>query len=258
MGCDKLMSDSGRAVLAAESGRGKAVPVKRPVAQRYAVWALLPLVVLGAAWLGRYKLLIAIGELLTSEDALQPVQVIVISTASAGATGALEAAQLYRDGFAADIVVSGSKPDPLLPAVHALGVPYLGAVELIKSILVRSGVPASAVHVLPDMVDGTDAESTAVARYAQQRRPASLLFVVARDHTARARWLLRRALPPQTRLLVRAPRVDGFRPDAWWRSRDESREVFMEYGRWFNSVILGDRWRPKIVSTGSANGAERR
>ena len=47
-------------------------------------------------------------------------------------------------------------------------------------------------------------------------------------------------LPAATRLLVRAPRTDRFSADSWWRSREESREVFMEYLRWFNTFILHD------------------
>lgn len=210
--------------------------------RRWVVWGvLLAAAAVAAAWIGRELVLAGLGQLLVAEDSAEKSDVIVVSKADL-VGDALEAARLYREGYGAEIVMPPWEPEQLASPIHDLGIPFLSEWELAAAILARSGVPDTAVHVLPGFVDGTDTEIAAVAGFIKERRPASLLFVTARSHTARARWLLHRALPPTTRLLVRAPRTDPFQADAWWRSREHTREVFTEYLRWFNTSILGDPW----------------
>jgi len=211
-----------------------------PGVGRWAVSALLGSAALVAAWNCRFAIVTAVGRLLVSEDSLQPVQVIVISHANA-IEDALEAARLYAEGYGTEVVVPAWEEPPLDLAIRGLGIPYFGE-GMAAEILKRSGVPSTAVHVLRETADGTQTEIAAVGAFVTERPPASLLFVTMRTHTARARWLLRDALPAATRLLVRAPRTDRFSADSWWRSREESREVFMEYLRWFNTFILHDPW----------------
>jgi len=205
---------------------------------------LLPavgLTLLVLTWANRHALFVTVGELLVAEDSLERVDVVVISKASTAAD-ALEAGRLYADGYGAEIVMPGWQAQPLAAAIRGLGIPYLGEGDLAAEILRRSGVPDSAVRILPGTSDGTESDIAAVATFARERQPTRVLFLTAKSHTARARWLLRRALPTTTRALVRAPRTDRFCPDSWWQSRDDSREVVEEYLRWFNTLILRDLW----------------
>ena len=181
-----------------------------------------------------------LGAALVAEDGLATADVIVVSTSSA-VCDALEAARLFRDGYAPRILVPGTTPEPYLDDVHALGIPQLSGAELTRAVLQRSGVPEAAIEVGPDEIDGTSTEARAIAAFARQRRPGRLIVVTARSHGARTRWLLRDLLPPGTGLIVRGARCDPFAADSWWRSRDESRDVLMEYGRWANT-LLGDLW----------------
>jgi len=223
---------------------------RRGLTRRSVAWLLLTVVALALGWASRHALLAKAGGLLISEDPLERAEVIVVSTADPLAT-ALEAGQLYREGLAGEVVVPVWKLRPVVTAVRELGISYPGPAELATSILERSGVPPTAIRVLADPVDGTDTEIAAVAAFAKRWRPTSLLFVTARDHTARARWLLRREMPSETRLLVRAPRTDPFDADSWWHSRDLSREVVAEYLRWFNTLILRDPWSRNGKGVGS-------
>ncbi|MBI4516777.1 MAG: YdcF family protein [Deltaproteobacteria bacterium] len=186
--------------------------------------------------------------MLIAEDTVAPADAIVVSIAN-GAVGVFEAARLYHDGMAATIVLPTWAAGAVDDAIRQLGIAHPRATALAQEILGRSGVPPHAVKILPEPVDGTMTEVAAVVAFARQHRPASLLVVTSRSHSARTRWLLRRALAGKTRVMVHSPKMDGFAADSWWRSREQSREVINEYLRWLNVLALGDPWAPAAAST---------
>ena len=213
----------------------------RPRAIVLVVAAALALV----AWTTRERWLAAIADPLTVEDPIGPVDLIVVSMA-AGRADALEAADLYRAGVSRRLLLPYWQPEPLDLDVQRLGVPFLPITELAQAILERSGVPHEAIEIAPHPIDGLNAEIASVGDALRGRAPASLLFITARSHTRRARWLLERVLPPATTIRVRGPRRDSFDPDAWWHARGSGREVAMEYLRWVNTFALHDLWRGSV------------
>lgn len=203
---------------------------------RAAVVLLLLAVALAGAWLGRAAVLARVGEALVVEDAPRDVDVVVVSIAEVRA-GALEAARLYREGRAKRVVVSRWREEPVDATIRALGVSHPLPHELATAILERSGVPARAISVPAAAVDGTESEVAAVARLARVERPGRILLLTARSHSARARWLLDRALRDGDHVAVRSAPADGFQPRAWWTSREQTRELVMEYVRWLHGLL---------------------
>lgn len=179
------------------------------------------------------------------------MDVIVVSNAIARAD-TLAAATMYHDGVSRRIVLPWWQPDPLDLEVQALGVPWLPPTDLAIAILEKKGVPHDAVEVLPDPVDGLNAEIASIARFAAARRPKSLMFITARSHSRRARWLLQRVLPEGTTIVVRSASSDSFDPRTWWQSRSGGREVAMEYLRWLNTFVLHDPWAHGIAAVPEA------
>jgi uncharacterized SAM-binding protein YcdF (DUF218 family) len=202
----------------------------------------------GAAWYGRHAILMSIARVLVAEEPPVPAEVMVVSIARTKAT-ALEAAYLYQQHSSARVILLTQVSEAVDDMVRQLGIAYPGPTELARLILEQSGVPANAIEVLPDPVDGTETEISAVAAFARQRVPASLLFITARSHTARARWLLRRGIASPTRLYVTSSRFDHFAVESWWQRRDQSREVMSEYLRWGNTLLLGDAWARRFPSS---------
>jgi uncharacterized SAM-binding protein YcdF (DUF218 family) len=189
--------------------------------------------------------LAAIASPLTVEDPVAPVDVIVVSMAAARAD-AFEAAALYQAGTSRRLLLPYWQPDPLDVELQRMGVPYLPVTELVQAILERSGVPHDAIEVLTEPIDGLNAEVAAVGAALRPRPPRSLLYLTARSHTRRARWLLGRVLPRETTIRVRGPRRDAFDPATWWHTRGTGREVAMEYMRWLNTFVLRDFWRGAV------------
>lgn len=194
-----------------------------------------------AGWLGRARVLGAVGGALTVDDPIAPVEVMVASLATIRAD-AVEVAHLHRAGVGRRIVLCRWQDEPLDDEMRRLAVPWLPPHELAAAILRQSGVPSDAILVLDTAIDGLNSEIAAITDYARTARPASLLYVTARSHTRRAQWLLTRLLPEGTQLRVHAPARDPFDPAGWWHSRDSSREVAMEYLRWANTFGFRDLW----------------
>jgi uncharacterized SAM-binding protein YcdF (DUF218 family) len=209
--------------------------------RRLVVLAVLGAVVL-AAWLARRPLLVGAARVLVAEDPLAPVDVVVVSMTN-GRASALEAAALHEAGTAPRVALLTWRTAALDAELVRRGVAPPDPTGLARQILERSGVPREAIAVVPGPVDGTNAEVAAIAAWARRERPASLLYVTARSHTARARRRLRDLLP-EVAVRVRSSRWDGFPVDGWWRRRGASREVMSEYLRWANTFVFGDRWRP--------------
>jgi uncharacterized SAM-binding protein YcdF (DUF218 family) len=212
--------------------------------------AALPLVVAATTvWLSRGPLLTGMGRMLIREDPLRPVEMMVVSNADP-AGDALEAARLYHQGLSPVIVLPQWISEPLDDELQRLHVPHLRTTDLAMAVLEQSGVPHRAIQRLATPVDGTLAEIAEVAAFVRAAQPHNLLFITARSHTARARWLLRRDLPVQIQVIVRSPQSDLFAADTWWQTREYSREVAMEYLRWLNTFVLHDPWThaPRVAS----------
>lgn len=200
------------------------------------------------AWIARAPLLAALGGAVVAEDEPMHADVAVASLADARVT-AFEAARLWRDGWVRRVVVFTWWDSKLDRTLRELGVPVLTPGEASVAILERLGVPADAIEVRDDPVNGTGAEITALAALARERGLRGVVYVTARSHSARARWMLGRALDPGTALAVRTPREDAFDPGNWWRTRDDVREMLAEIGRWANVLLLRDAWAPPAPAT---------
>lgn len=206
-------------------------------------WLLAVAVLTGAAslWAGRRTVLGAAGAWLVVEDPIAHVDLMVVSLADP-VPSAVEIVRLYREGVGDGVLVPRWLPDDTDEETRRLDVGYVDLDTRVRGILARGGVPVDAVQTLPASADGTNPEAAAVAAFVRGHPARSLLVVTSRDHSARTRWLLRRALPDTVDVRVRSPREDLFTPTAWWRTREQSREVVMEYLRWMNVLVLGDPW----------------
>lgn len=221
----------------------------RPRASRALALVAGMLVVVVAAWFARHVIMIGAAAILVDEDPVAPAQILVPSHSMSQET-ALEAALLYEQQVSPHIVMTDWIEEPVADAIRTLGIQMLDTTALNRYILEQSKVPASAITVLPEQVDGTGSEVAAIVAFAKRCHVTSLMVITARTHTARTRWLLRRKLPRQVRLSVRSPRFDRFVVDGWWRERTQSREMALEYMRWLNTVVFRDLWeRPSQIHT---------
>jgi uncharacterized SAM-binding protein YcdF (DUF218 family) len=98
--------------------------------------------------------------------------------------------------------------------------------------LLASGVPNSAVVVLPPRVHGTYDEAVALQAYARAKRIRSVLVVTSPYHARRALWVFSRVLATDGVSVGVDPVPPGDQspaPGVWWLSRLGWQSVAAEY-----------------------------
>lgn len=150
---------------------------------------------------------------------------------------AVYAAQLYRAGLAPQIVLTVERRGTGNQKLDELGVPFPRTEHLYRDVLVKLGVPASAVRTVGNELASTAAEAAAIrAAFAADTR---LLIVTSPYHTRRAHMVFSERFPASSIRMVSDPREQL--PRRWWSDQDAARNVLLEFAKtaWFR---LGGRF----------------
>jgi uncharacterized SAM-binding protein YcdF (DUF218 family) len=174
----------------------------------------------------RHKLLRAAGWALVANDAKRPVDVIVVGVDDYGA-GALEAADLVKEGVATRVAVFEDAPDSTDREFMKRGVPHYDAAALAVQQLNALGI--TSVTVIPRTASGTNEEATLLPKWCSENGYHSMLMVTSADHSYRVRRILQRAMRGSgIDITVRSSRYSKFDPDGWWHSRMGVRTELVE------------------------------
>ena len=188
---------------------------------------LLLLALLAAAiYVVRHPLLRVAGAWWVDGD--QPERadaILVLGDDNFAADRASRAAELYRDGMAPVVVVSGR-----------LLRPYAGLSELMERDLQTRGVPASAILRFPQRAANTRKEAAALRDLVASRGWRRVLVVTSNYHTRRVRYIFRRIFPAQEDVLIIAARDYDYDPDHWWESRQGRKLFFLESVSYITAV----------------------
>ncbi len=135
------------------------------------------------------------------------------------------AAALVKAGFARHVLVAATAVSPLVadrivPAYH----------EINRQVLLKRGIAASEITILPGAAATTFDEATALAVFLAERPHARVLLVTSDFHSRRSRWIFGRTLADRAEhvVLVSAP-TDEFRKDCWWQDDEGFTTILSEY-----------------------------
>ena len=176
------------------------------------------LVLAGVIFLG-------VGRWLVVEDPLVKATAIVVLS-GAMPLRAVEAAKLYREGYAPEIWLTHSREPG--ETLEELGIPFSGEDHYNKLVLIHEGVLAEAIHVLEPRIVNTADEIKVVAGALGRESNRTVIFVTTKAHTRRVRLLWRTLAPGQGRAIVRAAAGDPFDPRHWWRTTSDALDVVRE------------------------------
>ena len=176
------------------------------------------LLFIGVIYLLRYPLLRATGNFWTIEDPVEHADaIVVLGDDNFGGDRASRAAELFRAGWAPQVVASGR----MLRA-------YMSVADLISRDLESRGVPPSAVIRFAQYAADTREEAEALRQLAIGHGWHRVLVVTSNYHTRRARYIFRKVFPPATTVLVVSAPDSDFNPDTWWDSRQSQKIFFLE------------------------------
>lgn len=187
--------------------------------RRWAALAGAALVVLASLYAFRH-----LGAWLVAQDALQKADAVVVLSGGLP-DRALEAAEIYRNGYAPEVWIS--RPVGPQTELQAMGIHYAGEETYNQEILVHQGVPANAIHILAPAIVNTEQEIRAISAQLQKSDRKCAIIVTSPYHTRRVRTLWKHLAPAELRSIVRAD-TEPYDTWHWWRNTRDSLAVFRE------------------------------
>ena len=185
-------------------------------------------VVLGLAGillLSAVVIVLGVGRWLVVEDPLEKAQAIVVLSGRMPLR-ALEAAKLYREGYAPKVwVTHSSEPGATLEAMQ---IAYVGEDFYDLRVLVHEGVPADTIRVLEPPIVNTADEIRAVSAALEEEKGGTVIIVTNKVHTRRVRILWHQLVAGRGQAIVRAASGDRFEPRRWWRTTGDALDVVRE------------------------------
>jgi uncharacterized SAM-binding protein YcdF (DUF218 family) len=172
-----------------------------------------------------------LGSWLVREDNLEKCSAIVVLS-GAMPDRALQAAELYRAGYAPEVwITQPTQPKQLM---STLGIPFDGEDEYNRRVLLRGGVPERAIRILSPTIMNTADEMHAIANALQQEKGGAVIIVTSKAHTRRVHALWKQLEGGRGRLIVRAAATDTFDPPHWWKTTRDALDVVREVLGLFN------------------------
>ena len=201
-----------------------AAPRLRTAARR-AIVALLLAAMIAGTWFLFYG-----GRYLQHEDPLQRVDAIFV-LGGTRLERPLEAVDLYREGYAPLVILSpGRQPESAEWLVRRKGIALPADLELVRNVMIRLGVPASAIMPTGGYVDNTAEEANLLRAMVRAHGWRRVMIVTSKYHTRRARFAFRRGLEGTSASpVIRASRYDQSDPAHWWKLRSDVRYVMSEW-----------------------------
>jgi len=173
-----------------------------------------------AAWAIR-----GVGQWLVVQDALEPAQAIVVLSGRMPVR-AREAAEIYRQGFAAQIWIT--RPASPEEELRQMGIGFVGEEFYNQRVLIQLGVPTDAIRVLDKPVINTEQEVLEISDALRQEGGSKVIVVTTKPHTRRVKAIWKRLVGNSPRLMVRFASQDGYDGAHWWRHTSDALDVVRE------------------------------
>lgn len=166
------------------------------------------------------------GRWLIHEDSLSHGDVILVLSGSMPYR-VEEAADVYRAGYAPQIWLT----HPVSPAaeLRAMGIPYESEEDYETAVLIKRGVLAAAIRVLPAQIVNTEDELQEAGNEMEREGKSTIIIVTSMQHTRRTSVLWRDLFGSYPRAIVHGAPEDPFDAAHWWRNTRDSLAVVREY-----------------------------
>jgi len=169
-----------------------------------------------------------IAEGLIREDGLAKADVIVALGGDNRCNREKRAVELWRQGWADNVVVSGIS----YPWGFHTG-------EAARRYVMSLGVPGEKISMISETLN-TRAEARALDDLMRERGWNSAIIVTAAFHSRRAMYTIENAAPGRS--FYSAPVPTGspeWTPRAWWSRRDDVYVTVREFASWANTLVGG-------------------
>lgn len=169
----------------------------------------------------------SLGSFLITEDPLQKAAAIIALRGQVPFRD-LEAAKYFREGLAPVVILVPSKAREEGLEMKRLGVKVIEDWEYGREVLLKQGVPQSAIVVTKGEGEGT-LEELRAAYDVLPDKTAPVILVTSKFHTRRTRLTWNYVTGGRSQAISRAASGDPFDPSRWWKERRFVLAVVREY-----------------------------
>lgn len=174
------------------------------------------------------------GRALVAQDPLVAADIVVVPQWASNA-GALEAADLVKQGYARRVAVLLAPSNAAEEELKRRGIHIEEFQNWLTHVVSTLGAP---VENIPNTANGTEAEGELLPAWCSSNGIRSIIVVSGTDHSRRVRRVLRRTMAGSgIRVIVRHARFSRFDPDAWWKSRDGIRAEIVELEKLLLDIV---------------------
>jgi uncharacterized SAM-binding protein YcdF (DUF218 family) len=188
------------------------------VLRRFFLVFLLLACVAAGAYAGRHVWLPQLALFLIEDHPPEKAEIIVVLAGDGYGRRILRAAELVKQGYAPSVLVNGAAEFYGLNESQA-------AVEF----AVQRGAPRKVFEAFPIEAKSTIEEAEIVDGELTRRGVSKALVVTSDFHTRRSRNLFEARGSGKVRYVFVASDYPEFDPQAWWRSRQGTKTLFLEY-----------------------------
>jgi uncharacterized SAM-binding protein YcdF (DUF218 family) len=177
---------------------------------------LAALFLAGAALAFHGRLLAAAGRFLVVQDPLEKCDALVVLAAEEGdGLRVREAARLYREGWASQIVLSGG---PRIFGIHET--------EWSLPLALQLGLPRERVHLVTYDARTIGGEAQVLLPELERSGARSVILITSQPDSRQVRATYGRRAGDRLRVVVRALPSPWFDPSSWWHTREGSKRFF--------------------------------
>ncbi len=174
----------------------------------------------GGVWALRH-----VGTWLVVQDPLEPAHAIVVLSGRMPLR-ALQAAEIYRQGFAAQVwVMRPVSPAEQLEQMH---INFVGEEFYNEKVLMAQGVPRDAIRVLERPTTNTEDEVEAIAAALRRAGGSKAILVTSMPHTRRVKTIWKALVGEAPRAIVCYAPQDEYDGAHWWRNTHDAYDVARE------------------------------
>ena len=209
--------------------------LKRKFTVRRSLWVLIPLSIVLLIVIFTGTILRTMGRLIVvDENPPRSDAVVILNTGVEYYPRLIQAADLYRQELAQNVVINGNRKTDTLRDLERKGFKkccpwYANSV----SILTMLGVPEDKIIriSIEDAYD-TVGEADAVGRELIKRKLTTVIITTSKYHTRRAKFIWQKRHENRLTIFMVSAKIDPYDPNNWWKSGRQIRWVLAEYGAW--------------------------
>lgn len=185
-----------------------------------------------------------VGGWLVVEDPLAPARAVVVLGGQVPFR-AMEAATIYRQGWAPEVWITRPAQDAEQAALRGLDIKVPTEEVTSRAVLERLGVPPVAIRVLNQPAENTAQEIRVIAQELRQVSGGQVILVTSKPHSRRVRATWRALIGDSPHAIVRYATAAPYDADHWWRQTGDalavSREVFGLLNVWAGFPVRAGR-----------------